>query len=331
MRKLRGWVLGGAVLFLGCGQFGPADVGMSAMLGGAARTASSRLAVRLQAAPGSAQLSRGNGPHGVGGLQEIVVSVRKVVAHAAGQGWVVLSEDPVTIDLLRLGDHTAELGFANMPQGKVTQIRLYVAEDPASYVLAEDGTQHPLKVPSGLQSGIKIKGPWNLNACDDAVVNLDMDVKKSIHIHGRGADDTFILRPVIKLRDLNLGTQDDCSVPPADPLDPTPGDDDQPGGTDQPGDDGSGEPEDLCYSTEGTLVPCDQVNPPADGTDDPADGTDGSDDPTDGTDPSGETPVDPGTTPDDNGGGTTTPDPTDGSGGVDDQSCYDLEGSPVPC
>jgi uncharacterized membrane protein YgcG len=130
-------------------------------------------------------------------VKEIVVSIDKVTAHASGQGWVTISNDDVTVDLLRLQHHATSLGFANLPAGKVTQIRLYLQEGGAQYVTLASGAQVALKVPSGLQSGIKIKGPFQIEACEKETVTIDFDGKKSIWVHPTGQGDLWILRPVI--------------------------------------------------------------------------------------------------------------------------------------
>jgi hypothetical protein len=184
---------------------------------------------------------RVNGPGNVGDLSEVMVDVDRVTAHAAG-GWVTVSEEPVTVDILRLGEFATPLGFQDLPAGKITQIRLHVLIDSAPYVtLAADGSQVPLKVPSGMQSGIKLKGPWDLEACTLTNIELDLDRKKSIHVHPTGHEDLWILRPVIRAggSSTDVGCDDDMT-PPGEDTGEEPGDDPNDPG-DQPPLDGDGD------------------------------------------------------------------------------------------
>jgi Domain of unknown function (DUF4382) len=133
-------------------------------------------------------------------VDEIHVNISRVTAHSTSAGWVTVStfDPPLGVDLLKLTSAAASLGFANLPPGTVTQVRLLVAVD-GNYVLT-GGNQVPLKVPSGYESGIKVKGPFEIAACARASVTLDFDGKKSIEYHPTGTGDEWILRPVIRVR-----------------------------------------------------------------------------------------------------------------------------------
>ncbi|HEY0705836.1 MAG TPA: DUF4382 domain-containing protein [Polyangia bacterium] len=150
-------------------------------------------------------------------VTEIVVTITRVEAHVAGGGgWVVLGDKTATIDLLKLqGGTFAQLGVVQMPAGKVTQLRLYVQEDGTNYVTTPDGKQHPLTVPSGPQSGIKIKAGFTWPECGMGNMTIDFDGKKSIHVHpkGAGAGDEWILRPVVRLKSVQV-SGDGCGMQP---------------------------------------------------------------------------------------------------------------------
>jgi hypothetical protein len=160
-------------------------------------------------------------------VTEIVVTITRVEAHVAGGGgWIVLGDKTATIDLLKLqGGTFAQLGVAQMPAGRVTQLRLYVKEDGPNYVTTPDGNQHPLTVPSGTESGIKIKAGFDWPACALGNFTIDFDGKKSIHVHpkGAGAGDEWLLRPVVRMKSVQI-TGDGCGpstpdagVPPSQP------------------------------------------------------------------------------------------------------------------
>jgi hypothetical protein len=159
-------------------------------------------------------------------VTEIVVTITRVEAHVAGGGgWMVLGDKTATIDLLKLqGGTFAQLGVVQMPAGKVTQLRLYVKEDGPNYVTTPDGKQHPLTVPSGTQSGIKLKGQFDWPNCGIGNVTIDFDGKKSIFTHpkGAGAGDEWLLRPVVRLKSISVkegtcGPAPDAGVPNENP------------------------------------------------------------------------------------------------------------------
>jgi hypothetical protein len=136
--------------------------------------------------------------------KEVVVHLSRVTAHGDSSGWVTLTETPFTVDLLKLDQKAAELGVANLPAGKVTQLRLYVDSAADNHVVLDDNTHVPLKVPSGSQSGIKVKGPFDLSSCEETTLTLDFDVEHSVKVHstGNGSGGEYILRPVIRLAKL---------------------------------------------------------------------------------------------------------------------------------
>jgi hypothetical protein len=160
-------------------------------------------------------------------VSEIVVTITRVEAHVAGGGgWMVLGDKTGTIDLLKLqGSTFAQLGVVQMPSGKITQLRLYVKEDGPNYVTTPDGLHHHLTVPSGPQSGIKIKGQFNWPNCGVGNVTIDFDGKKSIFTHpkGAGAGDEWLLRPVVRLKSISVKEGTCGTTPPMSPSPPDAG------------------------------------------------------------------------------------------------------------
>jgi hypothetical protein len=137
-------------------------------------------------------------------VSEIWVNVTAVRAHAASTGWMDIAafDPPMALDLLKLQESAVQLGLANLPAGTVTQLRLLVSSEGNSVTVAADAgpVSVPLKVPSGAQSGIKIKGPWTIDSCTQTTVTLDFDGNKSIWYHPTNQGDQWILRPVIRTK-----------------------------------------------------------------------------------------------------------------------------------
>jgi hypothetical protein len=231
----------------------------------------------------------------VSNLDHIFLSVSGVTAHAAGGGgWQTVSETPVVVDLLALQDSTDELGFAALPQGKITQIRLYVADAPESYVVTKDGTEIPLTVPSGSQSGVKLKGPFELGECEYGSLTAVVDVEKSILVHGHGNHSDMMMRPVIHRVDYAAVPAEECGPGgELDPGDPTEGDPNDGDPTDpidpNDGDPTEGGPSEVDGDPEigDDANPSDPADGPVDGND-PVGGETGGDAGGDGTDPADE-------------------------------------------
>lgn len=155
-------------------------------------------------------------------VSQVVVNITKVTAHSETAGWInvtpptVSAATPLVVDLLALQAPAlpVDLGLANLPPGRITQLRLYVTQD-GNYVVPAGGTATvPLKVPSGTQSGIKIHGPWEITACSQLAIVLDFDARKSIWYHPALQGAEWILRPVIHTKRASsepVGCQEGCS------------------------------------------------------------------------------------------------------------------------
>lgn len=114
---------------------------------------------------------------------------------------------PKTIDLLDLqGVSTATLiDNQPVPAGTYREIRLKVNVDDdgelESFIELVDGSRHELKVPSGAQSGLKIKKNLVIPDGGAGVFTVDFDVRRSIVVAGRidKPNVKFLLKPVLRL------------------------------------------------------------------------------------------------------------------------------------
>ena len=157
-------------------------------------------------------------------VAQIVVTITEVDAHVNGK-WVTLSSTLHTVDLLTLqGGTFALLGVTQIPAGKITQFRLYVTDAGPNYVTTPDQKQHPLTVPSGDESGIKLKVDVDVAPCAQGSVTLDFDGHNSIFTHplGAGAGDEWLLRPVVRMKSVALsGSCGDAGITSSDGGNPT--------------------------------------------------------------------------------------------------------------
>ena len=116
----------------------------------------------------------------------------KVDVHAdadAADAWTTVATPNKTSNLLDLANGVREdLALVKLADGLYTQMRLIIGTNPdsglnilnrthpyANYVIDLSDAAHELKVPSGLQTGIKLVQGFEINANSTTELNLDFD------------------------------------------------------------------------------------------------------------------------------------------------------------
>lgn len=148
---------------------------------------------------GSLSLSITDGP--VDDAEAVVVAFTGVAIKPADGSEIQIDFAlPKTIDLLGLqGDASqALLEDYSLRGGQYEWIRLTVDES-ASYIEIDDA-QHPLSIPSGDESGLKLNRAFTITAQDDQGFTIDFDLRKSVHQTGNG---DYNLRPTLRIVDDN--------------------------------------------------------------------------------------------------------------------------------
>lgn len=108
-------------------------------------------------------------------------------------GWISLSTNSGVYDLLTLQNGiTDTLAQGNVPDGILKEVRFILGSNNTIKV---NGVVHPLTIPSGSESGLKIKIDKDLNETLNSFI-LDFDAALSIKEESNG----YKLRPVIKLK-----------------------------------------------------------------------------------------------------------------------------------
>ena len=103
-----------------------------------------------------------------------------------------------------------------LPAGEYESIRLKVnagrnASD--SFIELEDGSVHPLFIPSGNQTGLKLIRGFIIGAGSTHNFTIDFDLRKSV-VHPPGLGDPYLLKPVLRLvNNLEVGTIDGTVAP----------------------------------------------------------------------------------------------------------------------
>jgi hypothetical protein len=116
-------------------------------------------------------------------------------------GWVRVTGPAQTYDLLRLQNGLTELvGDLALPEGKITQIRLFIDEAGPNTVTLKDGRVCPLDLKDVDKTGIKITHPFKALPIREGrtlEVVLDFDLKESVDMT---APCVYQLKPVIKIK-----------------------------------------------------------------------------------------------------------------------------------
>lgn len=147
-------------------------------------------------------------------FDSVVIMIREVAVHAASGdsgNWVSFVPATTAHDLLTLQNGVfAELGTVTLPAGHYTQVRLLL--DPGSYLVL-DGNRVPLTVPSGLQTGLKLIGEFDVPAGGLTDLGLDFDAARSIHQTGNGR---WMLKPTVRVIPRTLTGSIIGTIVPAD-------------------------------------------------------------------------------------------------------------------
>lgn len=151
----------------------------------------------------------------------VYVTIEQVQVHKPGAGeedtnWILVSNvgNNKTYNLLDLVNGVREeLGITELAAGHYTQMRLILARKPdnginvlsqphlhANYVITLTDEIHELKVPSGLQTGIKIVQGFDIEDGKATELILDFIISKSVVKAGNSGN--WLLKPTIKILEL---------------------------------------------------------------------------------------------------------------------------------
>lgn len=128
-------------------------------------------------------------------LEEVNVDLKEVTVKLASDTskWVSMQTVPGIYNLLALQNGVDTLiSEATLPQGRVKEIRLVLG---ANNTIKQSGQTYPLTIPSGSESGLKLKIDKKLDAALDSLV-IDFDAALSIKQEADG----YKLRPVLKVK-----------------------------------------------------------------------------------------------------------------------------------
>ncbi len=119
--------------------------------------------------------------------------------------WNTILHVDETFNLLDLGGGVRkQLGIVDLEPGHYTQMRLMIGDTPsdghefANYVTVK-GTNYPMKIPSGFQTGIKLVQGFDINENSTTELIFDFDASRSVVIAGNSGK--YLLKPTIHMID----------------------------------------------------------------------------------------------------------------------------------
>ena len=157
--------------------------------------------------------------------QAIYVTINEVQVHPSGanegeSSWQTIANPEKTYNLLELVNGVrANLAITELASGSYSQLRLILGKTAtvdnnilgnphpyANYLIDDSDNEIELKVPSGLQTGIKIVGGFSIETSGSTELTLDFNATKSIVLPGNNGK--WLLKPTIKV----LETTENSSV-----------------------------------------------------------------------------------------------------------------------
>lgn len=147
----------------------------------------------------------------VDGAEHVYLVVARVEVHRVtddGGEWVALWRGRREFDLLSLqNERTALLADNVLPVGTYDEIRLILAEGGGSPIggpgfrspcdIVIDGESYPIKVPSGEQSGLKLRGEIAIARDTLTLLLIDFNVRRSVVQRGKRME--FLLKPTLAM------------------------------------------------------------------------------------------------------------------------------------
>jgi hypothetical protein len=139
--------------------------------------------------------------------QAVYITIVEVEVNYEDDGWLPPLTDldlPLQLELLTLTNGArAQLGIVDLEPGHYNQMRLKLSvEEGANFVIDSEDNIIDLKVPSGGQTGVKLVNGFDITG-DSTDIVLDFDAHKSVHAHPAGKTDKWILRPTIKVVEID--------------------------------------------------------------------------------------------------------------------------------
>jgi len=127
-------------------------------------------------------------------VEALFITVEQmVIIDSNGTHFTILEEER-SLDILAISrDDPVVLSDVSVEPGSYSELRLVLKDDSTIKV---DGETHPIKIPSGSQSGLKLKGPFVIPQGKLFRLTIDFVANESVHWNkGQG----YMLKPVLRI------------------------------------------------------------------------------------------------------------------------------------
>lgn len=127
----------------------------------------------------------------MGSVSSVEVTIDQISVQSATKGWVTLSTQPRTYDLLELKAENKNeiLVDTNVETGTYNQMRLHISR----VVVTDSSGTHEAKLPS---NDLKIVGSFVVTGNSTSTASFDFIVDESLHVAGNGQ---YVMAPVIQV------------------------------------------------------------------------------------------------------------------------------------
>ena len=140
----------------------------------------------------------------------VFVTIKQIDVHAENDmegSWTTIAQPNRTIDLLTLANGVRQqLALVDLTSGYYTQMRLIIGDQAesteflyANYVVDKEGAAHEMKIPSGMQTGVKLVQGFTINENGTTELTLDFDASRSVVVAGNSGK--YLLKPTIHVLD----------------------------------------------------------------------------------------------------------------------------------
>jgi len=140
----------------------------------------------------------------------VFVTIKQIDVHAENDmegSWTTIAQPNRTIDLMTLANGVRQqLALVDLSSGYYTQMRLIIGDqaendtfDFANYVVDKEGVSHEMKIPSGMQTGVKLVQGFTINENGTTELTLDFDASRSVVVAGKSGK--YLLKPTIHVLD----------------------------------------------------------------------------------------------------------------------------------
>ncbi len=135
-----------------------------------------------------------NNGKGIQGIESLILTVREMVVIDSNDNHITILDEERTIDILGVSrSEPVILSDVSIEPGVYKELRLVLNDENTITI---NGETYPIRIPSGEQSGLKLKGPFEIFNGKLFTLMIELNTDRSVHWNqGQG----YSLRPVLNI------------------------------------------------------------------------------------------------------------------------------------